>query len=895
MVTVQPGKVPTYTPDPAVSLTNYSDTDRTRLLHVGSQFVKARLVASRASYAYVGYYGYSPTSLQGTQYINYTNYKTISGDYALIDGSTESPQATGAPLSGKGEVVVVGYPVQVSTDTVTLYSPSFFDFYELFKVQYSHNGSDYFDATTDSVDYEFTGGVYVFSVNLTSTITGRYFKISAYATTTTTATFTDDPSSFTVADTSDFPSSWNSLGDIYVYGKFDAHPLGTSHYLSDFTYTGSTGTSFTGVTLGEANPGDDVEIGARIYTVFSFGDIITEIDVVGITEPVLQFWDKGSGSQGTSKDLEYDFYYDIIYDKDEDVYFSVRLNSELDGTGGPGFLDGDNFDEVATGSSFNTVRWSESTSNPNFQHNTSSGTAEYLNTNAPGELTTNYYLSGDFSATIDVGFNSVTSSGARVSMLAVEDDTDNVFVQVGFTGPYLGGYTAAPLGKWEALRAYESYNTSGGNASIASLRLDSKYLPDGAETYEFTYDSVSNVWTVASGSGGSLSDLQPGVSYDEGPLGLSIVHSDSVANGSQIILDVNTQHGNLPAYDGSQWSWQLGLSRVGTDIKCRYNEGSGFVDWITYTDVSSGDLNIGLYADGGDVSVTGGNPAIDLSLDNFEVSGTSYFSSIPVLSLEAVNSAGNVTFVSGLTDADGYIIKRWDLFNENISYNEYINGKVQLATDGLPGGNVYLKLGTDLYKYSKGVFPLDLEYGSNATLVTSGTMPELTAESFAYNSYSNAGLCYVEYDDARSGTYLKTVDTTTLSGTEYEVFLDVPDSDYPWVWDLDNYNTLYYIDSTNEKLYDLDEDDVAFCNVTSAEKIMAAGTSATSTVTATVLNAYGSPLSSKTVTFTVSAGTGSLSPSVGCTSASGTVSTTYTVGSTVGETTITASASDATC
>lgn len=895
MVTVQPGKVPTYTPDPAVSLTNYSDADRTRFLHVGSQFVKARLVASRASYAYVGYYAYSSSTLVGSQQIDYTSYKTLSGDYALIDGSTSTPQATGAPLSGKGEVVVVGYPVQVSTDTVTLYSPSFFDFYELFKVRYSHNGSDYFDITTDSVDYEYTGGVYVFSINLTTTVTGRYFKISAYATTVTTATFTDDPASFTVADTSDFPSSWTSMGDIYVYGKFDSHPLGMSHYTSDFTYTGKTGTSFTGVTLGESNPGDDVEVGARIYTLFSFGDIITEVDVVGITEPVLQFWDKGSGSQGTSKALQHDFYYDVIYDKDKGVYLSVRLNNDLDGTGGSGFSYSDNFDDTSTGSNFNTTRWSESTSYPNFQHNTSSGTAEYLNTSAAGELNTNYYLSDDFTVAIDVGFNRVTSSGARVSLMSIEDDTDNVFTQVGFTGPYFSGYSGAPSGKWEALRAYESSNTSGGRASIASLRLDTRYLPDGAETYEFTYDSVSDIWTVASGSGGALGDLQPGISYNEGPLNLSIVHSDSVPNGSQIVLDVNTQHSNLPAFDGSQWSWKLGLSRVGTNLKCQYDVGSGLVDWITYPDLSSGNLNVGLYADGGSLSVIGGTPSIDLSLDNFVVTGNAYFSNVPVLTLEAVNSAGNVTVVPSFTDGDGYVIKRWDLFNESTLYNEYINGKVQLATDGLPGGNIYLKLGTDLYKYSKGAFPLDLEYGDSATLVVSGTLPELTAESFSFNSYSNGALCYVEYDDVRSGTYLKTVDITTLSGTEYEVFLDVSGSDYPWAWDIDNYNTLYYIDSTNEKLYDLDEDDVAFCNITSAEKIMAAGTSSTSTVTATVLNAYGEPLSAKTVTFTVSAGTGSLSPSVSCTSASGTASTTYTVGSTVGETILTASASDASC
>ena len=894
MVSVQPGKVPTYTPDPEVTLTNYSDADRTRFMHVGSQFVKARLIASRASYAYVGYYGHSATTLLSSENIDYTQYKNLDGDYALVDGSTEAPQATGAPLAGRGEVVVVGYPVQVSTSIVFLYSPTFFDFYEYFKVSYSHNGTDYFDATVSSVTYAFEDSVYKFSINLSGETTARYFKISAYATTTTTATFHTNPTSFSVVATADFPSTWTSMGEMYVYGKYDAHPTGMTNYLSSFTYTGKTGTTFTGITLDESDPSDDVEIGARIYTVFSFGDVVTEVDPVGITSPVLQFWDKGSGTQGTSKSLQDDFYYDVIYDKDQDLYFSLRLNTALNGTGGPGFLDSDDFDDASFGSGFDPIRWTEHSTDSNFQHNTTSGTLEYLNTSAAGRLKTNYYLSGDFSSEIDVGFNNITSSGARISLGAIEDSSNNLFTQVGFTGPFLAGYSGSPVGSWEALHTEETSNTTGGAASVNSLRLDTRYLVDGNENYSFTYDSSGDVWTVASGLGGTLNDLEPGVAYNEGPLQMSIVHSDTVANGAQIVLNVNTQHGNLPAY-GTQWSWKLGLERAGSNVKCQYDNGGGMVDWITYIDTGSRDFNLELFSDGGDISVTGSTPAADLAMDDFDVTGSSFFSSIPVLSLEAVNSAGNVTVVPGLTDASGFIIKRWDLFNQSVSYNEYINGKVQLATDGVPNGDVYLKFGTDLYKYNKTSFPLDLESGSGASLTKSAVIPELTADSFAFNSYSNAGLCYVEYDDVRLGTYLRTISTTTLSGTDYEAYLDVASANYPWAWDIDNYTTLYYIDSTSEKFYDMDEDDVAFCNVTSQEKIMAAGTSATSTVTATVLNVYGEALPSKTVSFTVSNGAGSVSPATDCTSVSGTANTTFTVGSSVGITTITAAASDVSC
>ncbi len=103
------------------------------------------------------------------------------------------------------------------------------------------------------------------------------------------------------------------------------------------------------------------------------------------------------------------------------------------------------------------------------------------------------------------------------------------------------------------------------------------------------------------------------------------------------------------------------------------------------------------------------------------------------------------------------------------------------------------------------------------------------------------------------------------------------------------------MDGTKLKEYDMDEADVAFCNVVSAEKIMSAGTSTTSDVVATVLNVYGEPLSAKTVSFTVSAGDGAMTGTPTCTNASGIGSATYTVGTTVGTTTITATASDVAC
>jgi hypothetical protein len=261
-----------------------------------------------------------------------------------------------------------------------------------------------------------------------------------------------------------------------------------------------------------------------------------------------------------------------------------------------------------------------------------------------------------------------------------------------------------------------------------------------------------------------------------------------------------------------------------------------------------------------------------------------------------VDSNGAVVEVSGLTDSDGYLIKKLDVINESATYNSFINGRAQIATDSLGStGNVVIKVGESLYRYNKSALPLVDDDGSSAAAKHHGVVPDTSAVALSYNAYSNAGICYVEYDDVREGVYLKTLDLTTVSGTDYESFLDVSSSDYPWAWDQNNYTVLYYVNGTSLKYYDMDENDVAFCNVTSSEKIMSAGTSESSNIDATVLNVYGEPMSSKTVAFSVSAGDGAITTTPVCTNASGVASTTYTVGTAVGTSTVTALASDATC
>jgi len=797
------------------------------------------------------------------------------------------------PMTNYGHYIVVGFPVSVSTNEVKFWSTTRLSFYDSLAVSYSYDASFYFDATVSSVVEYFDNtiqtregespaiGEYRYTITLSSSYTARYFKIHAHHSTLTTTSTSDGGVDLTVASTTGFPDLWTDFTGtpLRVYGTTD-----TGHRSFGFIYTSKTATKFENITTDAVDwgaGGESLNIGSVVYCRFSFAEYVTEVEIVDNPTPMLEVWDT-DGSQAASQDLDRTYYYDITYDSSNGYYYTIRYNNDLDGTAGTGFTLSDDFDAVT----LSTTRWNESTVYSNFFHNASAGTLEYFNTANLGEITTRYYMASDFTASIDISFTDAASTGAFFKLETVDKDSNNVYVSMGFNGPF----TLLPLtSTWEASQIIITTDTTGGTAEVRNIKLDTTSLSAGSETYTLVYDSTNDYWTVAVGSGGTLANITPGVDWAAAPfVGMNIVHLNTVPNGAQFVLSLNIQRTALPAY-GTQTAWKVGIDRTGTSIVCKYDPGVGsFTNLVTYSDALVSDLHLVLFADGNDDS-------FDLSLDNFTVTGTGSFDNIPVFSVEAVNSTGVTTQVVGLTDASGYLIKRLDLINSEADFNEFVSGKVQITNDSQVSGNIFIKINGDVYKYAKSALPLDLEDGSLAAISKENVIPETTAKAFSYNGYSKAGLCYVEYDDDLDGTYIRTMGVSTVSGTDYAAPLDLSSSSYPFAWDCNNNTVFYYVDGTALKFFDVDEHDVSFCNVVSAEKIMSASSAETSLVTAVVLNAYGDPLSSKTVTFSVSAGDGSLSPATGCTTASGTASSTYTVGDTVGVSTITATASDISC
>jgi hypothetical protein len=388
--------------------------------------------------------------------------------------------------------------------------------------------------------------------------------------------------SISVSDTSEFPSEWLTYGSVSLASYSVDFGFGSTPIqgVFDLSYTGKGSTSFTGVTFDlSLDSSYIVHAGALVCFYPDFANSVTEIQVSNLADSLLEFWDT-DGSQASSETLEKSNYYDICYDSASSVYFTVRLNDSEDGSAGAGFDLGDDFNYQSN--ELNSTRWTESTTEPNFQINVPSGTLQYTNENNAGRIRTNYYLIGDFDIEVDTFVSSITSESGTAQLRSVESDSNNVFAQMGIKGAFPGG------GYWEASRAKKITDTSSGAASVRNLRIRTEHL-SAAEEFTFVYNSSEGVWNVVSSLGNSYSDVTPGEDYLDKALSLNIVHSTTPADGAQIVYNVHVVDLALPSVPGAG-EWGLGLKKQGTDIQCRYDTGAGYATLITYVDSDDFDL-----------------------------------------------------------------------------------------------------------------------------------------------------------------------------------------------------------------------------------------------------------------------------------------------------------------
>jgi hypothetical protein len=619
---------------------------------------------------------------------------------------------------------------------------------------------------------------------------------------------------------------------------------------------------------------------------------LTEIEILPDVGAILEHWNS-DGSKAVTNQIEGSQYYDLAYDKNDDVYYCIRFDDTL-----PSSLTldpNDSFNSLTDGSLFDVTKWTESEVNSYFIRSTASGTLDMKSQAGPGQLETNYGVDGSFQANIELVAAVELNDKAYFGLETKDYESGNQYTFVGMQGKYIPGDSTV---SGTFISAYSSYtDTVGDTAVLQSFRikpdgLDFATHDGGIVPYTLTYNAGTDDYTVTA-SGITWPNAEPGVPYTAmDSAEFTISHLSTPADGQGFTIDVTCARDSVSGSTASGTG--LEMERIGTNAYLRYADPSSPGSYVVSQvgNIPDERVKLQIYGD------PAGQP-VNVSADTFTLTGGTLFFKSPVFSVVTIDKTGTAVQVPSVSDADGYAIKILDTIQDlSATYNNYLFPKVGIATNGLAhgsGGEIYIKVNDTIYKYLKSALPLVSEDGSGASVTTTGEIPSTGVTGFAYNGYTGGGLSYVEYVSGLGGTFVKTIDSNTLVAQTNKVFLDVATDDYPFAWNVVDLATLYYVDGTALKLYDLNETKAAFVNVSSDKQVLAAGTSETATITAQVLNVYGEPKSNKTMTFTVSAGDGAISPAVGCSDGSGEDTTTYTVGSAVGPATITVTVSDLTC
>lgn len=875
MADSQPGTVSSFTP--SVALSGFSSGSRDRFMFNEDQLVLAKLQQPRPVFAH------ARSRATTGAYTDFTQYRNVSGEYTYIDGSFQALNTSGVPTSDVHQIVI-GFDQQVPTSTIRFWSKGFVDT-TLLAVEYSFDNITWFSAGTttwvqffDDTIEVFPGdipptGEFRYTGTFASTITARYWKIRGDIQTTFTSKSGTSPSeTITVASTTGFPSSGS------------AYATKTSSSDIAITYTGKSPTTLTGSTVSP----DTLSSGYVIFTLYAFGNNVTEVQIILSSDPVLQHWNS-DGTQAVSVQVEGQDYYDIAYDRNDDVYYAIRFNDELSG----GSLDpNDNFNDGFT-SAFDTIRWTESSTNSYFERNTLSGTLDLRSNGGIGQLYGNYGIDGNFICSIDlVALVNLSSTAGFFALESKDYSSGNEYLLSCIKGPYTPPSVAT--GSWGS--AVISYtDTVGGIAQLQDFHINPNAFDfnfgGGLVQYSMVYNTGSGKYNVTV-SGITWPDATPGVAYSLDSATFTISNLVAPANGQGFFVNARCARAAI-SNSNTASGIRLQLERNGTNGYSRYKEAQdvSFTTLLTHNVPSTYRSRKQLYA-------TGVGGTVNIGADNFQTTGTVFFDT-PVFSVVTINKDGELTQLAGISDTDGYAIKRLDIIQDaSTTYNRYLTPRIGIATNGAAegsGGAIFIKVDDVLYKYAKSALPLDLEDGSLASVQTTGQIPTNSITAFAYNGYTQAGLSYIEFDSDLGGVYLKTIGTTDLLLKSKRAKLDVASISYPFAWNVSDLSTLYYVDGTALKLYDLNETKAGFVVVNSNKQVLSAGTAETAIITAQVINVYGEPKSNKTVSFSVSAGDGAISPTVDCSDVNGEATTTYTVGSAVGTATITVSVSNTTC
>lgn len=589
-----------------------------------------------------------------------------------------------------------------------------------------------------------------------------------------------------------------------------------------------------------------------------------------------------------------------------------------------------------------------------FRQNTSDNRLEYKSVVGRGVYSTTAAVTGNFQAWSTLYLTTFSGSDSYFSMRLIDrgDSTvagieaDNLLAQASIRGTYIHANLPSDAGAWESAYTYLSLDSTGGKWAVTGLRLIEKNFSD--VSYGLSYGSVStfdvsfyqysatddtNYFKVSDSGGSALgygvvSNSSHSFCFVDGPIGFTLKTPDGIlGNLVGTSVRINVQIDNTVSAGSTTLStvtgdtgFYVGVGINGTNVYTRRDVdgplgGSSWENIQVYTSASAATTPLGVevFAD-----TVGAASLPDLQLDDFTIessTGTVGWPSIPSLTLETFDVTGTRSQLSGISDANGVAIATLDVLNVLVSgtssfeqFREQGFASITTSAPGASPGQVYVAVSRYewdtpvVYSIDKSALPISTWSSSSPTITASGSLENiqmLKTGSFMYTDYATAEIAYIttNWADINYGDYVNTLSSGSLVPVTPRKVAWLQSSDF-YAWNIVDTDALYGIDtpatvsgSGPVKLYDVTSTTAAFCNVVSASRLLPAGTNQTSTVTAEVMNIYGTALSGKTVNFSVTSGDGSVSPASATTNSGGVASTTYTVGTAVSTTEITATVS----
>lgn len=601
-------------------------------------------------------------------------------------------------------------------------------------------------------------------------------------------------------------------------------------------------------------------------------DAVTEVQILTPLTPTISYFNT-DGSFASSASFEKTKILDAAYDTVGGYFYTIRYNDASVGTSTV-TLD-DNFSDADAGTAsgtnnFNPSRWSESNSNTQFLR--SGDKLSYNVATGKGQIETTFTLD-DFNVRLDVTPTTITSKNMWLTLRAL-DSSNNTIMSEGV------GYQTTPTvtGVWFSSRVANLVNSTSAS-TIREMRPQWHNAQIGTDSFTVLYGG--STWSVSGTLTGALSNATTGVLYNpsNSPIEFQIASTATPSPGEQFTFDLITSSvDKIPTATGI-----LSLRRTST---------SHTTENVITSPVTVPTSVVSLEIFGNT------NGSVNISADNFDVvTGSGSFASVAVFTVEKTNSVG---LVQGSP-----LIEAFDVIGDpSLTYNDFLNGRVQIAStsSGTSTGEIYLKINNELYRYPNTI-ALGTETGSSALASSTAQISTDGTNSFAWTHESGVGglpfLTYIEYDETLQIVHLKTIDKDTLlnTTTTKELLLNISDYNtnrYEVFYDQNDFDTLYYVDSSNNlRSWNVDDRISAFMAVNASDVSLPAGTAQQTPVVAEVINAWGETLDGKTVTFAVTAGDGAISPSSDVTVSGGIAESQFTVGSTVGVSTITATVTEA--